>query len=85
MPDPTTADHQPMSLSRSISADELSRQLADAELLIFPMPPGPRPGQACSYKGGEVFYVDPAVLDRLESGLPMPAQDALSSRHNASA
>jgi hypothetical protein len=74
-----------MNPSRGISPDEFLRKLADAELLISPMPPGPRLGQACSYKGGEVFYVDPAVLDRLESGLPMPAQDALSSRHNANA
>jgi hypothetical protein len=65
MTDPTSPDRQPMNPSRGISPDELSRQLGDAELLISPMPPGPRPGQACCYKGGEIFYVDPAVLDRL--------------------
>ena len=51
----------------SISSDDLAKQLADAERLIPPTPPGPRPGQACLYKGGEVFYVDPAFGDRLES------------------
>jgi hypothetical protein len=82
MPDPTTADRQPMNPSRGISPDELLRQLADAELLTSPMPPGPRPGQACCYKGGEVFYVDPAVLDRLESKLPVPAREANEVNHD---
>ena len=66
MPDPTNAQ-PPMDLSRSISSDDLVKQLTDAERLIPPTPPGPRPGQACLYKGGEVFYVDPAFGDRLES------------------
>ena len=56
-----------MDLSRSISSDDLVKQLADAERLIPSTPPGPRPGQACLYKGGDVFYVDPAFGDRLES------------------
>jgi len=72
MTDPTNAKRQPMNPSRGISPEEFLRQLADAERLIPPIQPGPRPGQACLYKGGEVFYVDPAVLDRLESGLPVP-------------
>ena len=67
MPDPTNAQSV-MDLSRSISSDDLVKQLADAERLIPPTPPGPRPGQACLYKGGEVFYADPAVLDRLDAG-----------------
>ena len=66
MPDPTNAE-PPMDLSRNISSDDLAKQLADAERLIPSMPPGPRPGQACLYKGGEAFYVDPAVLDRLDA------------------
>jgi hypothetical protein len=69
MPDPTGADRQPMDPSRSISPGELSRQLTDAERLTPPMPSGPRPGQACLYRGGEVFYADPAAIDRLESGV----------------
>jgi hypothetical protein len=32
-------------------------------------PPGPRPGQTCLYRGGEVFYADPAAIDRLEAGV----------------
>jgi hypothetical protein len=71
MTDPTNAKRQPMNPSRGISPEEFLRQLADAERLIPPIPPGPRPGQACLYKGGEVFYVDPVVLDRLKSGLPV--------------
>lgn len=73
--DSTNAALQPMKTPRSISSDELSRQLAGAAWLIPPMPPGPRPGDACLYKGGEVFYVDPAVLDRLESGLPISKKE----------
>ena len=66
MSDPTNAQ-PPMDLSRSISSDDLVKQLTDAARLIPPMPPGPRPGDACLYTGGEVFYVDPAFGDRLES------------------
>jgi hypothetical protein len=69
MPDPTGADRQPMDPSRSISPGELSRQLTDAKRLIPPMPPSPRPGQACLYRNGEVFYADPAAIDRLEAGV----------------
>ena len=72
MTDPTNAKRQPMNPSRGISPDEFSRKLADAERLILPIPPGPRSGQACLCKGGEAFYVDPAVLDRLGSELPVP-------------
>jgi hypothetical protein len=64
--DPTNAERQPMDPSRGISIDEFLRQLADAKRLISPLPRGPRPGQTCLYKGGEVFYVDPAAIDRLE-------------------
>jgi hypothetical protein len=67
--DPTGTDRQPMDPSRSISPGELSRQLTDAERLILPMPPGPRPGQTCLYRGGEVLYADPAAIDRLETGV----------------
>jgi hypothetical protein len=69
MPDPTGADRQPMDPSRSISPGELSRQLTDAKRLIPPMAPGPQPGQTCLYRGGEVFYADPAANDCLEAGL----------------
>jgi hypothetical protein len=64
--DPANDERQPMDPSRGISADKFLRQLADAKQLTFPLPQGPRPGQACLYKGGEVFYVDPAAINRLE-------------------
>ena len=69
-PDPTNAQ-PPMDLLHSMDSDDLAKQLADAARLIPPMPPGPRPGDACLYTGGEVFYVDPAVLDRLDAGLDL--------------
>ena len=50
-----------------MDSDDLAKQLADAARLIPPTQPGPRPGQACLYKGGEVFYADPAVLDCLDA------------------
>jgi hypothetical protein len=80
--DPTNAERQPMEPPSSISPDELLRQLADAAPLILPMPPGPRPGQACLYKGGEVFYVDPAFLDRLESGSPISTKEVGKVNHD---
>jgi len=69
MPDPTGAERQPMDPSRSISPGELSRHLTGAERLIPPIPSGPRPGQTCLYRSGEVFYADPAAIDRLEAGV----------------
>ena len=30
-------------------------------------PPGPRPGQTCLYRGGEIFYADPAFIDHLDA------------------
>jgi hypothetical protein len=81
MPDPTAAKPL-MEPSRSIGPDDLSNQLTEAVWSCTPLfrPQGPRPMQACLYSAGEVFYVDPAVLDRLESRLFMeyaftPAQE----------
>jgi hypothetical protein len=81
-----------MEPSRSINPDDLSKQLAEAVWSSTPLfrPLGPRPGQACLYSGGEVFYVDPAVLDRLESGLLMeyplaPAQEVNEVDHDLAA
>lgn len=68
IPDPAgRRARQPVEPSHSMDSDDLAKQLADAARLIPPMPPGPRPGDACLYTGGEVFYVDPAFGDRLES------------------
>ena len=50
---------------------ESPRNLSYEYLLgLTPTPPlGPRPGQTCLYRGGEVFYADPTAIDRLENGV----------------